>query len=166
MEPFDPIQSGSMIRMAVFDEIGLLREDLFIDWVDTEFNARLRCNGYSLIAAEDCNLVHVVGQPRALFLFGREVRLRAKAVLLDYHAPFRVYYMMRNSLVVSRQYMNGQADWISRRLLGDVERHVLRIVFGPNRLKVLIAIVLGCLDALRGKMGRIGPNFARVLSNL
>lgn len=166
MEPFDPIQSGSMIRMAAFDEIGLLREDLFIDWVDTEFNARLRSNGYSLMAARGCNLVHVVGQPRSLFLFGREVRLKAKTVLLDYHAPFRVYYMMRNSLVVSKQYMNGQSDWIFRRLLGDFERHLLRIVFGPNRFKVVIAIVWGCLDALRGRMGRINPSFARFLSDL
>ncbi|MGA8531488.1 MAG: glycosyltransferase family 2 protein, partial [Acidobacteriaceae bacterium] len=34
------IASGSMIRVSVLREVGLMREDLFIDWVDVEWGLR------------------------------------------------------------------------------------------------------------------------------
>ena len=42
----------------------------------------------------------------------------------------------------------------------EIQSHVVRFGFGPNRTKHLIAAVAGIRDALRGKMGKIEDSLA------
>lgn len=159
-EVFDPMQSGTLIRASVFDQVGYLDEALFIDCVDSEFNARVRSAGLRAIAGQDCNLEHSLGEARPLRVLGWHARLGRKKLFVHYHAPFRVYYITRNSLVMARRYIRQQPSWVLRRMGMEVQSHLVRLVYGPNRRKHALATASGIRDALRGRLGKIDGQLA------
>jgi rhamnosyltransferase len=154
-EGFDPMQSGTLISASALDHVGLLDESLFIDAVDSEFTARLRQHRYRLIAGEGCDLLHTLGQARAMKILGRRVKIAGRELNVYYHAPFRVYYMARNSVRLTRKYLLGQPTWIFKRLALESIFHLIRITFGPHRMAMLKALVFGTRDGLLGRQGRI-----------
>lgn len=159
-EIFDPMQSGTLIRATVFDRLGYLDESLFIDCVDSEFNARLRNAGLRAIAGPGCNLEHSLGDARPLRVLGWHARLGQKRLFVHYHAPFRVYYITRNSLVMARKYFRQQPRWVMRRMTMELQSHIVRLVYGPNRRKHALATLSGIRDALCGRMGKIDEHLA------
>ncbi|MDQ0673456.1 rhamnosyltransferase [Pseudarthrobacter siccitolerans] len=159
-EVFDPMTSGSLVRSHVFDSVGYFDDDFFIDCVDTEFNARLRDHGFRSLAGRGCDLKHSLGNARPMKIFGWRVRVGQKKLNVYYHPPFRVYYITRNSLVMARRFGRRQPAWVLRRLYMEVQSHIVRFVYGPNRRKHLIAAIAGAKDALRGRMGKIDDALA------
>lgn len=159
-EVFDPMTSGSLVRCGVFDTLGYFDEEFFIDCVDTEFNARLRDGGLRSLAGRGCNLVHSLGNARPMMVFGWRVRVGQKKLNVYYHPPFRVYYITRNSLVMARRFWARQPAWVLRRLYMEVQSHIVRFVYGPDRRKHLIAAVAGVRDAWRGRLGKIDESLA------
>lgn len=159
-EVFDPMTSGSVVRSDVFDSVGYFDEDFFIDCVDTEFNARLRDHDFRSLAGHGCNLEHSLGNARPMRIFGWQVRVGQKKLNVYYHPPFRVYYITRNSLVMARRFAAKQPAWVLRRLYMEVQSHIVRFVYGPDRRKHLIAAVAGAKDAWTGRMGKIDDALA------
>jgi rhamnosyltransferase len=159
-EVFDPMQSGTLIRATVFDRVGYLDEAFFIDCVDSEFNARVRNASLRAIAGPGCNLEHSLGDARPLRVLGWHARIGQKQLFVHYHAPFRVYYMTRNSLVMARKYFRQQPQWVIRRMGMELQSHIVRLVYGPNRLKHALATASGLRDAVRGRLGKIDDRLA------
>lgn len=154
-EGFDPMQSGTLIAASALDHVGLLDESLFIDAVDSEFTARLRQHGYRLITGEGCDLSHTLGEARPMKILGFRVKIAGRELNVYYHAPFRVYYMARNSIRLTRKYLLSQPTWIFKRVALESIFHLIRITYGPNRVALLKAVVLGTRDGLLGRQGRI-----------
>jgi rhamnosyltransferase len=152
---FDPMTSGSLVRSVVFDSVGYLDEDFFIDCVDSEFNARLRQHGFRALAGRGCNLEHSLGDARPMRLLGWHAAVGPKKLYVYYHSPFRVYYITRNSLVLARRFVLKQPVWVLRRIYMELQSHIVRFGFGPNRRKHLRAALAGVRDACRGRMGKI-----------
>lgn len=161
---FDPMQSGTLISTSALDHVGLLDESLFIDAVDSEFTARLRQHGYSLITGDGCDLSHTLGQARPMKVLGLRVKIAGRELNVYYHAPFRVYYMARNSVRLTRTYLLSQPAWILKRVALESIFHLIRITYGPNRMLLLKAIVLGIRDGLLGRQGRIPADIQDHLS--
>jgi rhamnosyltransferase len=159
-EVFDPMTSGTMVRSHVFDSVGYFDDDFFIDCVDTEFNARLRDHGFRSLAGRGCDLEHSLGNARPMKILGWRVRVGQKKLNVYYHPPFRVYYITRNSLVMARRFAARQPAWVLRRLYMEVQSHIVRFVYGPDRRKHLIAALAGTKDALKGRMGKIDDALA------
>lgn len=157
---FDPMTSGTLVRAATFKDVGFFDEGFFIDCVDSEFNARLRERGLRALAGRGCNLEHSLGNARPMTILGWHARLGSKKLFIYYHAPFRVYYITRNSLILARRYALKQPAWVLRRIYMEVQSHVVRFGFGPNRKKHLLAATAGVRDALRQKMGKIDETLA------
>ncbi|MCQ1999251.1 glycosyltransferase [Arthrobacter zhaoxinii] len=154
-EAFDPMQSGTLIPAATFDAAGLLEEDLFIDCVDSEFTARIREMGLKAIIAPGCNISHAVGESRPMRLGTWHVTVGGQKRFVHSHAPFRVYYITRNGLVMYRRYLPKQPVWVLRRIGLEVVFYGVRVVYGPHRFRQIAAIAFGIRDALTGRMGRI-----------
>ncbi|WP_457950668.1 glycosyltransferase [Pseudarthrobacter sp. alpha12b] len=159
-EVFDPMTSGSLVRCGVFDEVGYFDEEFFIDCVDTEFNARLRDRGLRSLAGHGCNLVHSLGNARPMMILGWRVRIGQKKLNVYYHPPFRVYYITRNSLVMAHRFWAKQPGWVLRRMYMEVQSHIVRFLYGPDRRKHLIAATAGARDARRGRLGKIDEALA------
>ncbi|WP_461171833.1 glycosyltransferase [Arthrobacter sp. Z1-9] len=157
---FDPMTSGTLVRTETFQSVGYFDEGFFIDCVDSEFNARLREHGLRALAGRGCNLEHSLGNARPMTILGWHARVGAKKLYVYYHAPFRVYYITRNSLVLARRYAVKQPAWVLRRIYMEIQSHVVRFGFGPNRRKHFLAATAGVRDALRQKMGKIDDSLA------
>lgn len=161
MEAFDPMQSGSLIRSGMLDDIGGFSADFIIDAVDSDFNARARRGGWVLLAADGADLTHALGESRPMRIGRKQVRYRGKPMMIYEHKPFRVYYMARNNLVLAKRNIRTQPQWVVRRLTWELQSHVLRIVYGPHRAQHLLAIVAGTWDGLTNRMGKISPSLLR-----
>ena len=86
------ISSGSLIRMDVLNEVGAMRSELFIDYIDVEWCLRARSLGYSCFVASAARMSHRIGDARIRFL-GRTISA---------HSPLRRYYLVRNSIFMLR----------------------------------------------------------------
>lgn len=84
------ISSGSLIPTEVFDTIGLLREDLFIDLIDTEWCLRATHKGYKVYSSTCAILAHDIGK-KTISFFGFCIPL---------HTPDRRYYKAKNSIIL------------------------------------------------------------------
>lgn len=91
------ISSGCLISMKALDEVGLMEEKLFIDYVDTEWCLRAIHKGYSLFGVGAAEMQHDLGDE--FTHFWRRT--------LPVHSALRHYYLIRNGLWLSRQ------PWVS-----------------------------------------------------
>ena len=55
------ITSGSFIPMSVLDDMGLMREELFIDFVGIECCLRARVKGYEIVSFQRVEISHHLG---------------------------------------------------------------------------------------------------------
>jgi rhamnosyltransferase len=92
------ITSGCLISIAAFNEIGGFREDFFIDNVDLEYSLRLRRNNWISLMAKKPGMRHKAGSPRTKRFLGFNV-------ISSNHNVFRRYYMARNHVVLTREYL-------------------------------------------------------------
>ena len=139
------ITSGTLIPAPVLRDVGPMREDFFIDYVDNEWNHRARVAGYSLFGVGAALMYHSMGD-RALRMWYFGWRQESA------YSPVRVYYRIRNFVALCRlpfipwrwKLRNG---WY---WLGFV---YTQTVFGQQRLAALRMATRGLWDGLRGRMG-------------
>lgn len=137
------ITSGSLVPLAALDVIGGMDEALFIDNVDMEWSFRARRAGYALHGVGDARMGHRIGDGI------RRMALGASFV----HSPLRLYYMMRNRVLLYRRRATPFV-WIAQ----DIPRALLKLL----RFSLLVAPrgrnARAMLAGLRdGILGRTGP---------
>lgn len=88
---FQAIASGSILKSSILDEIGLMNEELFIDWVDLEWCWRANKLGYEILGNADVIINHQLGD-KAINIGVREVNMRSS---------IRHYYITRNAFYLS-----------------------------------------------------------------
>lgn len=138
------ISSGVLIPMAVLDQVGLMDEGLFIDNVDLEWSFRARAAGYALFGVCAATMHHRLGDSRHVLPFGS-----GQFVV---HGPVRLYYMMRNRLLLYRMRHTPRV-WIAQdlpRVL--VKLFLFGVVVGPRR-RNLRCMLSGLRDGLLGRQG-------------
>lgn len=109
------ISSGCLIPLAVLDAVGTMDEALFIDNVDLDWCFRATAAGYRLYGICAAHLQHHLGDARQ-----RVPGVRRGIVV---HPPRRLYYMMRNRLLLYRRPYTP-ARWIAQ----DVPRLVVKLL--------------------------------------
>lgn len=164
-EAFDPLQSGALIPVSTLKAVGMLDERLFIDCVDSEFNLRVRSHGLATLVGKGCNMTHALGQAQPMMLFGWHVTVLGLKRHVHSHAPFRVYYITRNSIYLWRQYGARFPGWLLRRLRFQLESDVFRLLYGDNRKGQIRAFARGWLDGWLGRLGKIDPSLQRRISS-
>lgn len=85
------IASGCLFDNSIFDMVGLMNEDLFIDYVDVEWCLRARSLGFKCYTSNKVTMAHSVGDSRRKIL-GRTISV---------HSPLRRYYLTRNCIKIS-----------------------------------------------------------------
>lgn len=87
------ISSGSIVSLDVFNKVGFLDENLFIDYVDSEICWRASSFGFSTYMTRNIQLCHNVGNKYSVIL----------GVPFGVSAPFRYYYQYRNMIWLLRR---------------------------------------------------------------
>lgn len=139
------ISSGSLIRLGVFDIVGMFNEDLFIYFVDIDFCKRLVGAGFG---AYIC--------PEAVFLHQEGRKKRHKFLWIDryydHYGKAARYYITRNTIYVMRKLRLSRSDFkvLIRRLWTD---HINILLFDKERLPILWFSLRGLVDGFRCKVG-------------
>ena len=149
----EPIQSGLMVTTEALDSLGTFQEDLFIDLVDTEFYLRATDAGWQTVLAET-EFDHSLGTFVDAQIFGRGVMLPAGPLKVRIAATWRYYYIFRNRILVSRQYVRQHPMWVAAGYWADLRHLAVVTIFAPERVARLVAAVAGLRDGLRGRTGK------------
>lgn len=145
VEVISTITSGSLIPASVFEDVGLMREDYFIDFVDTEWCLRARNKGYTIYGTSLAQMEHRVGDKVFQAWYGNWRSFSG-------YSPTRLYYQYRNGISLLRSSVVPLA-WKIRMgwtWLGNIPAYIF---FAPKRLRNLKAIIRGLCDGLRGHGG-------------
>jgi rhamnosyltransferase len=136
------IASGSLVPISTFDTVGLMREDLFIDYVDIEWGLRAKDLGLCSFGVCNAKMRHNLGD-EPLLVFGRKYPL---------HSPLRHYYHFRNAILL---YRDGRFPFNWK--LVDGWRLLLKFgaysLFASPRSSHFWMMALGIYHGLIGKAG-------------
>lgn len=139
------IASGTMIKTSALKEIGLMREDLFIDWVDMEWCWRAVKKDYKIIGNADVVILHQHGTD-SVEIFLKNITLKT---------PLRYYYTIRNGI-----YLALYSDLLNPCLrfllfIKTVRNILLFSILSKPVLKSLRYSLLGLCHGLTGKLGKL-----------
>lgn len=138
------ISSGCLIPLSVIDQVGPMRDDYFIDYVDIEWGLRARHHGLRSFGVCAAAMQHRLGDaPQRIF--GRSI---------GSHSPIRHYYFVRNALLLYR------APWLDLRWkLVDGWRLFQRIIVYALLVRPHVRnfsmVTLGVFHGLAGKSGKL-----------
>ena len=138
------ITSGSLVPSAALRQIGPMDEGLFIDNIDMDWCFRAKRAGWSLHGICDAQMAHSIGE--ALLAS----RVKQDGVIV--HKPFRLYFIMRNRVLLYRRPYTPTV-WIAQDLPRLVLKFVGNALFLPERRQRLAFMCKGLRDAVRGRSG-------------
>lgn len=138
------ISSGMIINLHNLNRIGLMREDLFIDWVDNEWCWRAHTLNMLVLAIPAVKVKHTLGDS-TVRVCGKNFVKRNKE---------RNYYIIRNALYLSL--FSSVPFGAKTYLVKKVFHHTMfSFIASDNKLNELIYIAKAWLHGLLGRLGRI-----------
>lgn len=140
------ITSGKLIALRTLEEVGGMDEGLFIDNVDIEWGFRAKARGYALYGDCEAVLRHRIGD-----LIAAPWWLPGQRIMR--HAPLRLYYMMRNRIVLYFR-RDTPLKWVSQDVLRLLAKFALFVVFVAPRIENARMMLLGLAHGVRGRQGR------------
>lgn len=136
------ITSGSLIPLAVLGAVGGMDDRLFIDNVDLEWCFRAVGHGYALFGVCAARMRHHHGAERR--------RLPGVARGIVVHPPARLFYMMRNRVLLYRRPYTPKR-WIAQDLPRVVVKLLLfSLLVAPRRANVR-SMISGLRAGMRGQ---------------
>lgn len=137
------ISSGTLISSLVIKEIGLMKDELFIDYVDVEWGLRAKQLGYNCYIANQVLMRHSIGDVSI------KVPFINKSV--NIHSDFRKYFILRNGFFLI---IHSDLPWNWR--LVQIPKTMMYffflLIFISSRLKLLKIFFIALRDALLKKM--------------
>ncbi|MGG6461887.1 glycosyltransferase family 2 protein [Solilutibacter silvestris] len=146
VEAITLITSGMLVPASALRDVGLMREDFFIDSVDNEWCHRARSHGWRLYGTTKGAMRHRMGEQDSLrvWYFGWRVE--------SAYPPIRMYYCVRNFIALSRlDYI--QVRWKIRNAWYMAGFVYSQTVFGRRKLESLRMAFRGLVDGLSKRMG-------------
>lgn len=138
------ISSGSLINMDVLSKIGMMDENLFVDYIDVEWSFRSKSLGYPVFVSPNAIMHHNIGDNRMNF-FGRKISV---------HSPTRRYYLTRNSLYMLRlPYVD--LGYKIREIFFNFLRIVVFTTISNSRFNYFKLSLKGIRDGILGNFGQI-----------
>jgi len=138
------ISSGCLIPMSTLREVGPMREDLFIDYIDIEWGLRAKAKGFQSFGVCGAEMRHSLGENPISFM-GKN---------FPYHSPLRHYYHFRNAIHVYKQ------PWVSLNWkvvdgIKLINKFGFYSLFGKPRREHFAMMTKGALHGLAGRSGPI-----------
>lgn len=145
IEVISNITSGSLIPVGLFADVGLMREDYFIDFVDTEWCFRARHQGYKFYGTALALMEHRVGEETFRAWWGKWKEFSG-------YSYDRLYYQYRNGIFLLRETC-VPLGWKLQLALTWSSNICVYIFFSSRRLGNIKAIGRGIWDGLHGSDG-------------
>lgn len=148
------ISSGCLVNRRVIEEVGLPLADFFMDFVDHEYNLRVRRRGYEIIYVPSSIIYHEIGKPRVVKSpIVRAIARLATSSPLMAETPWRMYYMVRNELYTFwHEFRNYRALFFYGLLVIRMITEML-LFNDKEKAKRMKYITLGLRDGFKGRLG-------------
>ncbi len=137
--------SGNLIPIQIYDRIGQYDDDLFIEYVDTEFCLRVWKEGFRVLLVRDARIGHRLGEMR------RHKLWPFRKFFSHNYLPVRRYYRARNRVILYRRYFSR---WIFHDQNFAIRDFAKILLVETERWEKFKATLMGTLDALLGRLGR------------
>jgi rhamnosyltransferase len=126
------LTSGNLVNLKAWNIVNGFDEKLFIDEVDNDFCLRLKKERLLVLGSKQVLLSHSLGQAFSIRPF-----FAKKTLQIGIHAPFRMYFTVRNGLYVSIKYFLISPYFTINRWKNIGTKLLLIICFYPNKRKYL-----------------------------
>ncbi len=139
------IASGALMDLATLRQVGLMREELFIDWVDIEWGLRAGHRGRRHFMIPDAVMYHSIGDDF----------VSAGKTNINLHNDVRNYYIVRNACYLL---CDRELNWRWR--LSIVGKIPLYVVFytmfstGKSKWNSFKLLLRACLHGFTGRVGK------------
>ena len=137
------ISSGLLVNISLIEDIGLMNEDLFIDYVDIEWCLRARSKGYYILAVFSAHFKHELGDMIRTYLWGR--------VKVPLRSPVRTYYMVRNAIILYKM-KHIPLKWKIYDFMRLNLRVLMYFIINSSRTKHIKSAFSAIYDGLRYKL--------------
>lgn len=138
------ISSGMLINRKVFDEIGYMNSNMFIDYVDIDFC--LRAKKFTKIRhCSNVILAHRLGSKKVL-------RWKFISITVSKHSAFRRYYIFRNRIYIWKKYFTRYPVYIIYEMNVSIVEFFKIVLFENNKRDNLLNIINGICDGLKGML--------------
>jgi rhamnosyltransferase len=141
------ITSGMLVRRSCFAAVPGFREDFFVDCVDSDFCLRVRRSGSRVVRDAALVLPHSIGS-------GRDHKLGSLNVRVLHYPAWRHYWIARNGLVLSREYLGTERGFVLTNALFMARWLLVTTLFDERRRASVPAVLRGLLDGLTGRVSR------------
>ena len=141
------INSGSLISLRVFKEVGDFEEKYFIDCVDYDYCLRMRFQGFKIILLRNVILKHEIGKATKHKLFH-------KTVVVNNHSGHRRYYWSRNGFSLMFKFIFKNPLLAFEVLMSQTKSIIALFFFEKNRIHKGMFIALGLYDAILRNFSR------------
>lgn len=136
------ISSGSATNKKTIEIVGLMNEDYFIDFVDTEWCLRCKSKNVPIKVISNAKMIHAIG----------DKSIDLKMFRLFVHSPTRTYYKVRNAfLFLSNKHVPLLLGL--KEILSALLHNFLVIFFVKNKKEYATTYIRAILDGIQGKKG-------------
>jgi rhamnosyltransferase len=137
------ISSGMAVTKETFEVVGLMDEEFFIDFVDTEWCLRCRSKKVEILMVSAATMAHSIGDSSRNLGF----------MNIFVHSPIRSYYQIRNSFHFLKKkhvpLLLGLKEFLSLLL-----HHIIGLIFLKDRKAYLIQYFHAVRDGILGICGK------------
>jgi rhamnosyltransferase len=140
------LSSGCLLSTKALNECGGFDEKLFIDHVDTDVNIKIRNLGYKTLTTNKVILVHELG-----------TKTTHKTILGNpyiAHSPTRIYYNVRNGVVLFRRYFFKQPGWTLIAIVNCVREGIYLLLYQSNKSKNFLLLLRAWREGIFNKLGK------------
>jgi len=142
------ISSGSLLDLKKIKEIGLFKEDYFIDFVDNEYCLRILKKGFRIAVNCNIEMKHAIGKRENKKVF------KGFYIRPNFHPPLRRYYISRNSIRTTIDYFTFLPSVFLFCIRVLVHEVLSILLFESDKSKKLKAVFIGIKDGIFNNMGK------------
>ncbi|MEO6671021.1 MAG: glycosyltransferase family 2 protein [Ferruginibacter sp.] len=143
------ITSGSLVNIAIFNQLGGYNEALFIDEVDHEYCYRAKLKGFLILQLQQVFMEHALGKVKQVNTISGQ-----KKKSKTFHSPVRLYYIVRNSCFVIKTYKKSFPSEMKLKRKDVLVRIKNNFLYGNNKISVLKYVIRGYMDFRRKRFGK------------
>jgi len=132
------LTSGSLIKTAAFDKVGLFDDKLFIEQVDNDFCYRLIRSKYKIKVAQNINFIQEIGNAKKIC-----------GCIVRNHNSKRKYFLSKNVTIMLKRYFFTAPYTTTRYFLGGTIFSWLKVLlFEENKVKKILSGCKGFVDGV------------------
>jgi rhamnosyltransferase len=137
------ISSGSATNRKTIELVGLMNEDYFIDFVDTEWSLRCKSKNVPIKVISNAKMIHAIG----------EKSIDLKIMRLFIHSPTRTYYKVRNSFLFLN---NKNVPFLLgiKEIASALVHNFIIIFIVSNKVQYINNYFGAIVDGIKGKKGK------------